>query len=406
MRRPEIICLGKGEAFGQNYKIRHVMCALLLIAICSTRSFSQSWERYKKLPDTLYKSQNLGYGKLLSIVVPKEYQRRSNKTFPLIIIFDSQNQRSYGYMRNTIDYLTSNEQMPASIIIGVESAMQKRFKETDLPESNPSSLGYKNEKFVFDELVPLAKKLYNASDFLLLVGHSRNGYFSTFLLTRQTERLNAVISISPFYNQENVNLVDSLASVYKHKQLNHRVYYIYSAGADFPGDFSRMSNLTRVAKTAGANIESKGYFFPEADHNVTPGLTIGPGLYEIFKFWRQEQEEFLSPKNADLKQKEAGEKAVSRHYGTAIPFSIGYLNGKGWQFFNDKKYKEAIDAWNILLNEYPSFSEGYLAIIQAQRALGIRSEALEDLFRRNLDQSDFYSNERKLQLLIELEAEE
>lgn len=110
-------------------------------------------------------------------------------------------------MQSTIDYLTSNDQIPASVIIGVESPMNKRFKETDLPSSNPSSLGYKNEKFVFDELVPLAKRLYSASEFLLLIGHSRCGYFSTYLLTQEFKKLNAVISISPFYTQNNVDLI-------------------------------------------------------------------------------------------------------------------------------------------------------------------------------------------------------
>ena len=53
----------------------------------------------------------------VALTVPLEWQEDIDRRFPLIVIFDSQNKRSHGYMLRTIDYLTSNEQMPASVIV-------------------------------------------------------------------------------------------------------------------------------------------------------------------------------------------------------------------------------------------------------------------------------------------------
>lgn len=399
---PKVNRLTNSIILNLNSRVAIVPLVLILVFITLSRSFGQNFERYKQLSDTVCKSQYLGYDKVISVIVPKEFQRNTKKTFPLIIIFDSQNTRSYKYLQSTIDYLTSNDQIPASVIIGVESPMNKRFKETDLPSSNPSSLGYKNEKFVFDELVPLAKRLYSASEFLLLIGHSRCGYFSTYLLTQESKKLNAVISISPFYTQNNVDLIDSLSSLYKREKLDHKIYYIYSAGADFQDDFKRMETLTELFRNTGSNIRSKGFYFPEADHNVTPGLTAGVGLYEVFEFWRKEQDIFLTSKNTDLKLKPVAENSILNHYGTAVSLSLGVLNGKGWQLYNDKNYPKAIEVWMIMLGEYPNFSEGYLAIMQAQKALSISIQETTRLFKSSLEQSEFYTAERKAELIKQL----
>jgi tetratricopeptide (TPR) repeat protein len=60
---------------------------------------------------------------------------------------------------------------------------------------------------------------------------------------------------------------------------------------------------------------------------------------------------------------------VIAHYGVPMKFSLGFLNGKGWYFFNEKEYQQAIKAWELLLKEYPAFLKGYLNIAYAQKEL-------------------------------------
>lgn len=81
---------------------------LLLIFIFSNNLFGQDYERYKKLLDTTITSKHLGFDKNITITVPFEWQKNTNRDFPLIIIFDRQNTRSHNFILNTIDYLSSN----------------------------------------------------------------------------------------------------------------------------------------------------------------------------------------------------------------------------------------------------------------------------------------------------------
>lgn len=84
------------------------------MVVTATTVSAQQYERYKKLTDTTWVSSHLGFEKSISVTVPIEWQRGIDNDFPLVVIFDRQNSRSHDYIIRTIDYLTSNEQMPSS----------------------------------------------------------------------------------------------------------------------------------------------------------------------------------------------------------------------------------------------------------------------------------------------------
>lgn len=131
---------------------------LIILTLSTSTLFAQNYERYKKLKDTIINSTNLGFDKKISVLVPIEWQKKTKNKFPLIIIFDRQNKRSNNYILNSIDYLTSNEQIPSSVIISVESEQRYRYIETQYKISDQNGLALENEKFIFQELIPLAEK--------------------------------------------------------------------------------------------------------------------------------------------------------------------------------------------------------------------------------------------------------
>ena len=110
--------------------MRQVFLVILFLGLFCTITSGQKYERYKKWLDTTLISKHLGFNKNISITVPIEWQKNLNRTFPLVIVFDQQNKRSHNYILNTIDYLTSNEQMPSSIIVSIESEQKYRYPET------------------------------------------------------------------------------------------------------------------------------------------------------------------------------------------------------------------------------------------------------------------------------------
>jgi hypothetical protein len=373
---------------------------LLLILICSTNIFGQDYERYKKILDTTITSKHLGFDKNITITVPFEWQKDLNRDFPLIIIFDRQNQRSHNFILNTIDYLTSNEQMPSAIIISVESEQKYRYLETLHKASSEKGLAEENEKFLFDELIPLAEKQYNASPFRLFIGHSRYGYFTSSLLMSSINDLNGVISLSPFFTQTNVDLTDSIRKI-ESQVFNSHKYYRFGIGNDYPSDFLKMDSV--IKQLNNSELNAKGFLFKEADHNVTPGLTIGISLYEIFEDWAKIQSKYFSNDQKDLNIINALEEEIIAKYGNRLEFSLGILNGKGWYFYNEKEYENAIKAWRLLIKSYPNFSEGYWYIMDAQVQLNQDISETIEKFNESLAKSDIYSEKEKEELKKEIE---
>lgn len=217
---------------------------LFILTLTTFSKFAQNYERYKKLDDNVIRSTHLNFDKNISVLVPKEWQKETTNKFPLIVVFDRQNKRSNDYILHTIDYLTSNVQIPSAIIISVESEQRYRYIETQYKTSDPFGIALENEKFLFEELIPLAEKEYHANAFRLFIGHSRYGYFTTSLFCSRTNDLNAVISMSPFFVQDNVNLTDSIIKL---NQLTFRCkkYYRFGIGNDYPEDFSKMASVTK-----------------------------------------------------------------------------------------------------------------------------------------------------------------
>src|SRR5690554_5697532 len=373
---------------------------LFIILLGVNSLFAQEYERYIKLVDTTLTSVNLGYDKNITITVPFEWQEDINREFPVIVIFDQQNQRSHNYIINTIDYLTSNEQMPSAILISVESKQNYRTLETLHKVSNDKGLAAENEKFIFEELLTLAEQKYKASKFRLFIGHSRYGYFTTSLLSSRPDELNGVIVISPFFKQSNVDLTDSIVTLQK-REFTSVKYFRYGIGNDYPDDFENMQSA--INRLTNPIINAKGFLFKEADHNATPGLTIATSLYEIFEFWALQQSKYMSENQSDLCIMTRLSDDIQDHYGSEIAFSLGVLNGKGWQLYNEEKYEKAIEAWEIMMHSYPNFSEGYLYILLAQIDLGVDGAQTITKFKDSLSKSEIYDEADKDELLKELE---
>lgn len=373
---------------------------LLFILIFSTNLFGQDYERYKKILDTTITSKYLSFNKNITITVPFEWQKDLNRDFPLIIVFDRQNQRSHNFILNTIDYLTSNEQIPSAVIISIESEQKYRYLETLHKASSTKGLAEENEKFIFDELIPLAEKQYKASQFRLFIGHSRYGYFTSSLLISRINELNGVISLSPFFTQTNVDLTDSIRTI-DNLEFTSDKYYRFGIGNDYPSDFFKMDSI--IKQMNNAHINSKGFLFKEADHNVTPGLTIGISLYEIFENWSKIQAKYFSNDQKDLKIINSLNKEITSNYGSQLEFSLGILNGKGWYFYNEKEYEKAIEAWKLLVDSYPNFSEGYLYIADAQSKIHQDISETIEKFNKSLAKSKIYSETEKSELILEVE---
>lgn len=372
---------------------------ILCFSITSQLLIGQEYNAYKSKIDTSFMSTYLGYEKKISITLPKDWQENSDKEYPLIIIFDRQNKRSHNHIIYTIDYLTASDQMPLSIIIGIESDIDKRINEAKSPFTDNNGKAHLTEKYLFNELIPLAESKFQASKFRILIGHSWYGHFTTSMFSKNTDELNAVIALDPFYKQENVSLTDSIKKL-NLREFKNKKYYRYAIGKDYPEDLLNIKAVQN--KNSNKKLDIDGKEFSHAFHNSVPGLGVGQALYDVFEYWSIQQLEFFIYTNKDVDIFPKLEQNLLDHYGSNLNFSLGILNGKGWAFYDDNEYGKAIKVWEKLLEQYPHFSESYLNIIDAQQQLKIDTSITEEKFIENLNQSNYYSQTEKKELLAEL----
>ena len=360
------------------------MKSIILIVLClfSLLSTAQEYESLSVALDTSFYSEALGYEKPIQIITPASYSKGGDKSYPLIVVFDKQNEINYEYLLNTIDYLTVFGQIPECVVVGIEAGEGNgRYFETQLSANHDKAVGEENEVFIFDELIPHLKEFHQTGESVILFGHSRFGYYTSHLLSQRPNELLGVVSASPFFAQKTTNHVDLVAEALTRVEREHNLYYLLSVGdtvVDTDEYYDMMAQLERVQ--LADNIIVRGYEYPGADHIVVPGLTLNRALYDIFEEWNAAQMRFHRTTDSKIGAVHFEEQEqVLKAYGQNIPFGLGVYNGTGWRFYNDGNKKAAVGCWRQLVRHYPQFSYGYVFIAEALMDTGYDERSAEFL---------------------------
>lgn len=386
------------------------IASLFLFFIFVQSGFAQTASEYYQSPfDTTISSASLGEKRAFTVILPRTFNKANASKFPLIIVFDRQNKRIFRQIFESINYLVSFDEAPEAVIIGVHTQNNRnRLLETSLLASDPGAKGEKFVDFIFRELIPFAEKEYNCSKDRFLIGHSRFGYFSSYMLANKLNEVSGVTSLSPFFIQKNVNIVDSLkASLAKNKPAHH-VYYRFVIGDTLSdtNDYLQMRSFLRNNRLP-ATFDWKDTEFFNAVHMATPGLGIMPALFEMFNYWATSSEKILRDEKAIFNSEQYArfKSAMKDHYGDSIGLSISTLNGIAYKYYNTARYNEAIAAWKIVLQDYPAFSEAYIRIADSYRKSGNRSEALKayQTAQLKLASSSFYNGQERTELMMDIE---
>ena len=125
------------------------------------------------------------------IQLPKDYSE-SNKRYPLIVLFDAQDQTLYDYTSSAIDRLTWTNDIPEAIFVGV--VQKDRGKELSFEQRDTSSSKFLS--FIKDDLINYLSKTYHLNGYYTLIGHSLGGQFVTNAMLTYPEIFKSVISVS------------------------------------------------------------------------------------------------------------------------------------------------------------------------------------------------------------------
>lgn len=256
----------------------------LLFLSCSVRA--QDFSSYEKPLSMGLFSEKLNDSVSLEITLPKELKNQSGKEYPIIYLLDRQLSSNYAYNLSTIDYLSTLQWMPNSIVVGITFSYKNRNSWTV-----PNESGGKADDFIFfieKELNNELKKKYPISNFNLLIGHSRTAIFSSYALSTRPDFFNGIIasSVSNFDFGDEWQQKQFEAFLNKIPSSSHKYYYYFSVGEKAYGDLHEPSvdtlNAYLNSKKLPANLEWN-YSKHQIAHELTPGVTVGKALSDIFK---------------------------------------------------------------------------------------------------------------------------
>jgi len=221
--------------------------------------------------------------------LPETFKYSSKTTkYPVIIIFDSQHEKTYPHIVNSIDLLTNESQMPESIIVGIPfNRYNRTYLTSNDKKKNDSLAGIKRtELFLFKELIPLLKEKYKANDFLVIVGHSRTAFLANYLMYEQSENIDVTVSLSGFYSNKPLTVKKMEDFFLDSSNFPNKLKYYFTAGTTseektYLKEFNTMSTFL-ASSTISENLVWKFEQTENSNHMTNYWLSVPPILINIF----------------------------------------------------------------------------------------------------------------------------
>lgn len=141
-------------------------------------------------------SNKLGETRQIKIQLPRGYDNNTNKTYPLIMVFDGD--YLFEPVAGNVDYYSYWEDMPASIVVGINQ-FNKQQEDCYVSEENflPIESGSHFFEFVGMELLPYLNQNYRTANFRVAVGHGQTANYINYYLLKGNPLFQAYISLSP-----------------------------------------------------------------------------------------------------------------------------------------------------------------------------------------------------------------
>lgn len=302
--------------------------------------------------------------------------------YPITIIFDSQHDRTYPIMINSIDLLTSETQIPETIIVGVPFNFQNRlyFTSSQKRENDSISGIERMELFLFNELIPKLQNNYKGNDYISLIGHSRTGFLVNYLAFRKPSQINLAVSLSGFFNDEPLSLNTYYNFLSDATNFPNKFNYYYTAGTSLEEStylvqFKNLDSLLNN-ESISENVKIEFSETKNANHITNYWVSLPPILIDVFSDYNSILDSWfhdkLKTENIDnpVQQFEADLEQASLSIGTALNPNLTHIYSLASLFINDKKdYKTAIEFFELGLRYFPDYLDFYVDIIECSKVL-------------------------------------
>ena len=304
------------------------------------------------------------------IQLPKDYGK-VNKHYPLILLFDAQDQTLYNYASSAIDRLTWTNDIPEAIFVGV--VQNDRSKELNFERNESSSLQFLN--FIKDDLINYLSKNYSLNGYYTLIGHSLGGQFVTNAMLTYPATFKSVISISGALNYPNkdnsirsniLTKINGYIAATPDSNFVKQKYYFSTGDDGFQDSGFRLGALKVDSSLKANKSKSKNWhfdFLKGFNHMTTPLISIPAGLTFIFQDWHFSDslamDVLLYHKNDPLKVLKAKKAAIIKSYGADIVLPYNSFYQFADYYLSNGEVNKAEILVKQIINLYPNADEPY-----------------------------------------------
>lgn len=361
-------------------------------------------------------SRVLGEERRFIVNLPESYEHDDfyiKKKYPVLILLDAATH--FHSASGNIRYMSSNEQIPEMIVVGVLNTNRTRDMT---PARSKSGVAGSNDvqtpalsgggdnflRFLEIELLPQIHKDYRTLPYRVLVGHSLAGLFAVDSFLNRSV-FNAYIAIDPTLTWDDQVIVKKAQAVLANNQSFKSTLYISQANNPFnPGKDAgiRGEAFQTFVKSLSGN-KSEGFrfnyaFFEHEDHFSVPLLSLYYGLMFVFEGYKFPLNT-LANSNADDVRKHY--EMFSRRLGVDILPPGKLLDGAAlFLLNNEKKIDKAIELFKLNQEYYPQSFVTYNSLGDAYKIKGNKEMALIN-YRKSLEINP--NNENAKRSIKELE---
>ncbi|MGB8704550.1 MAG: alpha/beta hydrolase-fold protein [Gillisia sp.] len=162
---------------------------ILILLVCPVLTFSQ----------TLYKTINstkLGKERELKIQLPRNYDKNTEKTYPILIVLDGD--YLFEPIAGTVDYYSYWDDIPEMIVVGINMDSSRTDDAYyNANNSLPEKSGADFFEFIGMELMPYLDNNYRTSTFRIIAGQDLTSNFINYYLFKEKPLFSGYINLSP-----------------------------------------------------------------------------------------------------------------------------------------------------------------------------------------------------------------
>jgi pimeloyl-ACP methyl ester carboxylesterase len=304
------------------------------------------------------------------IQLPKDYGK-VNKRYPLILLFDAQDQTLYNYASSAVDRLTWTNDIPEAIFVGV--VQNDRSKELNFERNKSSSYQFLN--FIKDELINYLSKNYLLNGYYTLIGHSLGGQFVTNAMLTYPATFKSVISISGALNYPNkdnsvrskiLTKMDDYIATIPDSNFVKQKYYFSTGDDGFQDSGFKLGALKVDSSLKAHRTNSKNWYFDFLkgfNHMTTPLVSIPAGLTFVFHDWHFSDslamDVLLYHKNDPLKVLKGKKADIIKSYGADIVLPYNSFYQFADYYLSEGAMNKAEMLTKQIINLYPNDDESY-----------------------------------------------